>query len=93
MPPKRYQDGRGVEEWLLIASKLLVVAGVLTLLGWLWIALRSQGAFGDSFPFDPAGGLTARVDAFVQTLTTLVFGALAVGIGFALRRTADQGVR
>jgi hypothetical protein len=81
---------RNPTELLVVASTALIVVGAIAVVGWLWLALRSQGVLGDS-----AAGLfdvtaAQRIDFLVGTLDNLVIPVLGIAVGLALRRYAED---
>jgi hypothetical protein len=78
----------------LAGTALLVVAGV-AVAAWVWVTVRQQQAAEDSFvgfPGDEDLSLGQRVDLFANTLTYLIYAAVAGGVGVALRLLADYTV-
>jgi hypothetical protein len=73
----------------------LVVIGVLGILAWLWLTVRSQQEadpaqfLGGSEPSDVSLG--ERITLLTNYVTILVFAGLAVGLGLFLRVAADVG--
>lgn len=74
-------------ELLPVAGAVLVVAGVLAGIGWVWTTLRSQGVLGDDV-FLSDLTLSQRLDFFAGTLDQLVWAAFGVCVGLAVRRWA-----
>ena len=90
-------NGRAVERagaFTRLAGMALIVAGALGVAAWLWITVRQQqmidDADGGRFAFgDGEPSLVDRIDALVDYLIFLPWGALTVGAGFGLRLAAD----
>jgi hypothetical protein len=78
-----------------LAGSLVVAAGAVGLLAWVWVSVRTQqnlGGFTLAFSdvaseSDP--DLAARIDGFVSSVGLLTSSALAVGVGLAVRLIAD----
>jgi hypothetical protein len=81
-----------------VGGTVLVVVGVLGALTWLWLTVRSQQnaqpaefiGLGDDIEI-PDVSLGERITLLSTYFTTLLFSALAAGLGLFLRVVADAG--
>jgi hypothetical protein len=81
-----------------VAGTALVIAGVVAIAAWVWIAVRQQqalescpaGAGGVSPAFDVS--FSDRIDLLVSQILLGVTGVLAAGVGLGLRLIADYSV-
>lgn len=82
------------------AGTVVLVAGVIGALAWLWFAVRLQlrlddtgGALTLDFDgSDPEVSFLDRLDTLTAYVETLVVSALAAGLGLGLRAVADYMV-
>jgi hypothetical protein len=94
-------NGRSVERagaFTRLAGTVVIVAGGVGLLAWLWLTVRQQQALndagsGDGFDFGSSEVTFAnRIDALAGYVSLLISAALAVGVGLALRLVAEYTV-
>jgi hypothetical protein len=78
-----------------IGGSVILAAGVVGALAWLWLTVRNQQHIeGSVFGFGDSedAAFVDRVDAFASYMPMLMYASLAVAAGFGLRMLSDYAV-
>jgi hypothetical protein len=84
---------------LRLVGTMLVVAGAVGVIAWLWLEVRTQQRITSGpLSFNAANGtatgldLADRIDAFTDSISSLLLSTLVVGVGVASRLVADYAI-
>lgn len=78
-----------------LGGTAVLVVGGLGLAAWVWVTVRQQQMAEDTMVLAPGSedlSFGQRVDLVANTYVYLIYAAVAVGVGLALRLVADYAV-